>query len=234
MVLVTVESMGQRPRRCFSFEWQSRWSNPSYRSSSGDAKGKLLVAAALSYLVPRFIDEPNLVSIACYAYPSASNRLQIVLPRTPEPITLGHLRHEIASITSLPFEKIKLIHKGLVMRDDRLPLAAYGLHEGSRIGLVGSREEGDKPGAKTSVGIGALSVGEQKAREKKAREADTSEQGLLARITEALETSRKDLFPEVELVERSVDIRWRNVNSSNKEAKPPLLRRENKKGKRKC
>lgn len=89
------------------------------------------------------------------------------------------------------------------MKDDRLPLTAYGLSEGSRIGLVGSREEGDKPGAKTSVGMGALSVGEQKAREKKAREADTSEQGLMSRITEALETSRKELFPEVEQVERA-------------------------------
>ncbi|SPO30659.1 uncharacterized protein UTRI_05276 [Ustilago trichophora] len=132
-------------------------------------------------------------------------RLQIVLPRTAEPVTLGHLRHEIASITSLPFEKIKLIHRGLVMRDDRLPLTSYGLTEGSRIGLVGSREEGDRPGAKTSVGIGALSVGEQKAREKKAKEADTSEQGLMNRITEALEMARKDLFPQVLLVERAAD-----------------------------
>ncbi|GAC94808.1 nucleus protein [Pseudozyma hubeiensis SY62] len=131
-------------------------------------------------------------------------RLQIVLPRTAEPVTLGHLRHEIASITSLPFDKIKLIHRGLVMKDDRLPLTAYGLSEGSRIGLVGSREEGDRPGAKTSVGMGALSVGEQKAREKKAREADTSEQGLMSRITEALETSRKELFPEVEQVETAI------------------------------
>lgn len=88
------------------------------------------------------------------------------------------------------------------MRDDRLPLASYGLTEGSRIGLVGSREEGDRPGAKTSAGIGALSIGEQKAREKKAKESDTSEQGLMNRITEALETARKDLFPEVEKVER--------------------------------
>ncbi|CDW99497.1 hypothetical protein, partial [Sporisorium scitamineum] len=56
------------------------------------------------------------------------------------------------------------------------------------------------PGAKTSVGIGALSVGEQKAREKKAKEADTSEQGLMSRITEALDTARKDLFPEVEQI----------------------------------
>ncbi len=90
------------------------------------------------------------------------------------------------------------------MRDDRLPLSSYGLSEGSRIGLVGSREEGDKPGAKTSVGIGALSVGEQKAREKKEREADTSEQGLMSRITEALETARKDLFPDVVKVEHAI------------------------------
>ncbi|TKY88924.1 hypothetical protein EX895_002165 [Sporisorium graminicola] len=147
-------------------------------------------------------------------------RLQIVLPRTAEPVTLGHLRHEIASITSLPYEKIKLIHRGLVMRDDRLPLAAYGLSEGSRIGLVGSREEGDKPGAKTSVGIGALSVGEQKAREKRAKEADTSEQGLMSRITEALDTARKDLFPEVEQVERSIE-HLRSASPGEARTAPP-------------
>ncbi|KAJ9474970.1 Protein THP3 [Pseudozyma hubeiensis] len=146
----------------------------------------------------------HLVPVAMVDLFVGSKSLQIVLPRTAEPVTLGHLRHEIASITSLPFEKIKLIHRGLVMKDDRLPLTAYGLSEGSRIGLVGSREEGDRPGAKTSVGMGALSVGEQKAREKKAREADTSEQGLMSRITEALETSRKELFPEVEQVETAI------------------------------
>ncbi len=126
-------------------------------------------------------------------------RLQIVLPRTSEPVTLGHLRQEIASITALPYEKIKLIHRGLIMRDDRLPLTAYGLVEGSRIGLVGSRE-GDRPGAKTSQ----LSVGEQKAREKKAKEQDTSESGLMNRITEALD-SAKLLFPEVEQLEAKVE-----------------------------
>ncbi len=126
-------------------------------------------------------------------------RLQIVLPRTSDPVTLGHLRQEIASITALPYEKIKLIHRGLILRDDRLPLTAYGLVEGSRIGLVGSRE-GDRPGAKTSQ----LSVGEQKAREKKAKEQDTSEQGLMNRITEALD-SAKLLFPEVEEVEAKVE-----------------------------
>lgn len=139
-----------------------------------------------------------------------------MLPRTAEPVTLGHLRHEIASITSLPYEKIKLIHRGLVMRDDRLPLTSYGLSEGSRIGLVGSREEGDRPGAKTSVGIGALSIGEQKAREKKAKEADTSEQGLMNRITEALDAARKDLFPEVEQVERAATA----ATSSSTDAAP--------------
>lgn len=167
------------------------------------------------------VSEYLLYQLACFMFCSvvAAARLQIVLPRTVEPITLGHLRHEIASITSLPYEKIKLIYKGLVLRDDRLPLTAYGLSEGSRIGLVGSREEGDKPGAKTSVGIGALSVGEQKAREKKAKEADTSEQGLMSRITEALDTSRKDLFPEVEKVERAVatDLAQEQEASAGKE-----------------
>ena len=147
-------------------------------------------------------------------------RLQIVLPRTAEPVTLGHLRHEIASITSLPYDKIKLIHRGLVMRDDRLPLRAYGLCEGSRIGLVGSREEGDKPGAKTSAGIGALSVGEQKARERKAKEADTSEAGLMGRITEALQVSRTELFPEVEKVEHQLEGGASNASAQSTSTAP--------------
>lgn len=127
-------------------------------------------------------------------------RLQIVLPKTAGPVTLGDLKHEIASITSLPYERLKLISRGLVMKDDRLPLSAYGLQEGSRIGLVGSRDEGDRPGNKTSV----LPVGEQKAREKKAKEADTSESGLLARIQESLDHCRHQLFPDVVRVEQSV------------------------------
>lgn len=123
-----------------------------------------------------------------------------MLPKTAGPVTLGDLKHEIASITSLPYERLKLISRGLVMKDDRLPLAAYGLQEGSRIGLVGSRDEGDRPGNKTSV----LPIGEQKAREKKAKEADTSESGLLARIQESLDHCRHQLFPDVVRVERSV------------------------------
>lgn len=122
------------------------------------------------------------------------------------------------------------------MRDDRLPLTAYGLSEGSRIGLVGSREDGDKPGAKQSVAIGALSVGEQKAREKKAKEADTSEQGLINRITEALETARKDLFPDVVRVENAVQqkrqggegeedaIKWNEVPDAQRKLSELLLR----------
>lgn len=147
-------------------------------------------------------------------------RLQIVLPRTSEPVTLGHLRQEIASITALPYEKIKLIHRGLIMRDDRLPLTAYGLVEGSRIGLVGSRE-GDRPGAKTSQ----LSVGEQKAREKKAKEQDTSESGLMNRITEALD-SAKLLFPEVEQLEAKVEAEGKaeGVEDTHRRVSELLLR----------
>ncbi|PWY98080.1 hypothetical protein BCV70DRAFT_202253 [Testicularia cyperi] len=164
----------------FSNQW-NRWSNNS-TSTDGSLGG-----------------DPN--NIRRIEVIWGRERLQIVLPRTIGPVTLAHLKHEIASITSLPYERIKLIHKGLIMKDDRSALSAYGLREGSRIGLVGSREEGDKPGNKTP----ALSLGEQKARERKAREADTSEEGLMGRITEALDIARKDLFPDVHRVEASLD-----------------------------
>ncbi|EPQ31220.1 uncharacterized protein PFL1_01406 [Pseudozyma flocculosa PF-1] len=134
-------------------------------------------------------------------------RMQIVLPKLTTPVTLGHLKQEISSITSIPYEQVKLIHSGLILKDDRSALAAYGIREGSRLILVGTaggaRSEGDKVGAKAPA-LGPLSVGEQKARAKKQKEADTSEEGLMARIDEALAESRTNLFPEVELFERSV------------------------------
>ncbi|KAN0062477.1 hypothetical protein ACQY0O_005008 [Thecaphora frezii] len=134
-------------------------------------------------------------------------RMQIVLPKLTTPVTLGHLKQEISSITSIPYEQVKLIHSGLILKDDRSPLASYGIREGSRLILVGTAggasSEGDKVGAKAPA-IGTMSIGEQKARAKKQREEDMSEQGLMGRIQEAVDEAKNNLFPTVELVERSV------------------------------
>ncbi|PWN51297.1 hypothetical protein IE53DRAFT_342573 [Violaceomyces palustris] len=129
-------------------------------------------------------------------------RMQVVLPKITA-VTLGHLKHEISSITSIPYEQVKLIHQGLILKDDRSALTAYGIREGSRLILVGTAggvKEGDKVGSR---GPATLSVGEQRARAKKKREEDTSEEGLMARIEETLSEARNSLFPEVVQFEES-------------------------------
>lgn len=105
---------------------------------------------------------------------------------------------------------------GLVLKDEKAPLSAFGIRTGSRLQLIGTSGgvplQGDRPGAKQSVfdegsgsgGVGGkLSKGEELARRKKEREEDVSEQGLLNRITETVTDVRKDLLPEVLEFEQS-------------------------------
>jgi hypothetical protein len=97
---------------------------------------------------------------------------------------------------------------GLVLKDDKVPLAAYNIRNGSRLTLVGTQGgvpiRGDMPGAKSSVMDGKLSKGEEMARRKKEQEHDTSEEGMLARIGETEANVRKDLLPEVKEFEQFI------------------------------
>jgi len=65
-------------------------------------------------------------------------RLHIILP-SPDP-KLGTIRELLADHTHIPFENIKLIYGGGIMKDDNYPISAYGIREGSTIHMVGGTE----------------------------------------------------------------------------------------------
>lgn len=131
----------------------------------------------------------------------------------PNQATLRNLKESISHFTSIPYEQIKLIMGGLVLKEEKAPLSAFGIRTGSRLQLIGTSGgvpiQGDRPGAKQSVfdegssGAGKMSKGEELARRKKEREEDVSEQGLLNRINETVTDVRKDLLPEVLEFEQS-------------------------------
>lgn len=153
----------------------------------------------------------------------------MTLPRSEDPATLSSLKHFIAQQSSIPYEQIKLIFQGLVLKDDKAPLSSYGLRNGSRLMLVGTQggAHGDMPGAKSSMyndgGEKKLSKGEELARRKKELEEDVSEAGLLSRIEETVAGVRKDLLPEVTEFEKTGKVRAeaRALASSREEALSP-------------
>jgi hypothetical protein len=139
-------------------------------------------------------------------------RLTVQLPRSSHPPTLGELRQIISQQSSIPYEQIKLIYQGLVLKDDRSSLSSYGLRNGSRLMLVGTQggAHGDMPGAKSSMYEGGekkLSKGEELARKKAEKEQDNSEEGLLSRIDETVSGVRKDLLPEIREFEKTGKVR---------------------------
>lgn len=123
---------------------------------------------------------------------------------------------------------MKLISKGLTLKDDRSSLSSYHLVDGSRVMLVGSnggpatpvgyeqrkkkggassggQSGGQRLGGGNEGGSGTLTPGEEAARKKKLMEEDTSEEGLLNRIEGVRKAARRDLLPKVLQLEKSVD-----------------------------
>lgn len=152
--------------------------------------------------------------IVSHSFPAAYRLMIPIDEQLPNQATLRHLKESISHFTSIPYEQVKLIMGGLVLKDERAPLSAFGIRTGSRLQLIGTSGgvplQGDRPGAKQSVfdegssgGAGKMSKGEELARRKKEREEDVSEQGLLNRITETVTDVRKDLLPEVLEFEQS-------------------------------
>lgn len=137
----------------------------------------------------------------------------MTLPQKETPNTLSDLKQIITQQSSIPYEQIKLIYQGLVLKDDKAPLTAYKLRNGSRLMLVGTSggAHGDMPGAKSSMyddnGVKKPSKGEELARRKKEREEDMSEAGMLSRIEETVSGVRKDLVPEVNEFENTGKVR---------------------------
>ncbi len=129
-----------------------------------------------------------------------------MLPRAAQPPTLSDLKTEIAAITSIPYEQIKLVVGGLVMKEDKAQLARYGLKEGSRVMLIGTAGgiQGDTVGQK-EASTAAREAQANAARLRKQKEEDQSEGGLLRRIGEIVNNVKTDLLPEVEQLSRSVE-----------------------------
>ena len=132
-------------------------------------------------------------------------RLRVVLPRHAQPPKLADLKTELASITSIPYDQLKLVFGGLVMKNDKALLSQYGIKEGSKIMLIGTAGgvQGDTVGQKQSM-ASARGAHEQAARVRKQKEEDQSEEGLLRRIKETVGGVHNDLLPEIEQLERSV------------------------------
>lgn len=56
-------------------------------------------------------------------------------------VLLGHLRQEIATVFSIPVQRVKILFHGMVLKDDRVSLQEYGLDTGSRVTLVVNEPE---------------------------------------------------------------------------------------------
>jgi len=63
-------------------------------------------------------------------------RYQVALPSLDEPLTLRHLRQELASVFSIPAERVVVVWQGMRLRDDRVSLQDYGITTGSRIHVL--------------------------------------------------------------------------------------------------
>lgn len=58
------------------------------------------------------------------------------LPQVHAPLTLGDLRQEVASVFGLPQQRTKLLLNGILLKDDRIPLAEYGVSTGTQLVLM--------------------------------------------------------------------------------------------------
>lgn len=70
-----------------------------------------------------------------------SPRYQVALPRVQPRVLLGHLRQEIATVFSIPVQRVKILFHGMVLKDDRVSLQEYGMDTGSRVTLVVNEPE---------------------------------------------------------------------------------------------
>ncbi|PWN42576.1 hypothetical protein IE81DRAFT_323340, partial [Ceraceosorus guamensis] len=117
-------------------------------------------------------------------------RLSINLPPSPPP-TLGILKAHIATQTFVPYDNIKLISSGFILRDDRAALTSFGLKDGSKLTLVGSTDGpppiGDRPGGKAPP-----------PPPPKEEQEPESESSLISRIETILNGVRRDLGPDIE------------------------------------
>jgi len=116
------------------------------------------------------------------------SRLSINLPSAP-PATLGILKAHLTAQTGVPYEELKLISNGFILRDERLPLGHYGLRDGSKLTLVSPTSSGDKAGSRLPPPPPA---------EAAAPPEEESEASIAARIDAVLAGVTTTLLPDVE------------------------------------
>lgn len=157
-------------------------------------------------------------------------RLYVDLPQKPQPVTLADLKEELAAITGVSYDHMQVVSSGVLMKDDKAPLAKYRLEDGSRITMVSkgsgvepdriprkqSQQHANPPRSKSTPrdagadGAGSRPTAEFEAQQaaaaaRKAAEADQSEQGIMRRIQAAQHVAQVELLPEVLQLEQSVD-----------------------------
>lgn len=205
--------------------WLLLQRHPPHRNRLGSRTVSLSRPEQRSVLDDSPTDSLSFRSLSACILSSSYVRLQVVLAKDPQPPTLRDLKQEISTLTSIPYDQIKLVFSGMVMKEDRAPLPRYGLRDGSRVMLIGTaggassggpdrNPQADTIGSKTRPAGGADEVEQraeasrqaqqQAARLKKQREEDQSESGLLKRIQEAVAGVESDLFPQIEHLEKSV------------------------------
>ncbi|KAF8302630.1 hypothetical protein DL93DRAFT_2067090, partial [Clavulina sp. PMI_390] len=117
------------------------------------------------------------------------SRIRIQFPDDPAATPLRLIRDKLADHTGLPRDRCKLVKSGAIMKDDNLPLSAYGLKPGSTIALIasGGDVDADAPGSG-----GASAVGKKEAA------GPPTEQSTLVKIQTELESVRSTLQPAVQ------------------------------------
>lgn len=117
--------------------------------------------------------------------------IRVQFPDDPSATPLRVIRNKLAEHTGLAPDRFKLIKSGAIMKDDNLPLSAYGLKPGATIALMGSGEDVDTDQPSSSTGASKLGYG------KKQNAAPPTEQSTLQTINSEMETVRTSLQPSV-------------------------------------
>lgn len=66
-------------------------------------------------------------------------RLEVTMD--PQEATLGMLKAYLSKCTDVPMDKMKVMHSGAIMKDDKRKLSDYGVRHGSRLMLIGEKQK---------------------------------------------------------------------------------------------
>lgn len=145
-------------------------------------------------------------------YCTSNCSYQVSLPQIQGPLTLGHLRQELASVFSLPVQQVLVAFQGLFLKDDRVSLHDYGLRSGARITLLARDAYVQQAQAHSQAQAQAQSVPQGgDADGPTAQDAGAGAPGAtemsshLEQIAQVSQHCQRDLVPELELLEKTVN-----------------------------